>query len=79
MLIGIISYFPTKFEGANDGLRENGNLRFLELLKIGKMLTPLIELSLERDRKTWNSGPFNSVHHHRKFEGVNHVEIENLK
>ena len=43
------------------------------------MLTPLIELPLERDRKTWNFGPFNSVHHHRKFEGVNHVEIENLK
>ena len=43
------------------------------------MLTLLIELSLERDRKTWIFGPFNSVHHHRKFEGVNHVEIENLK
>lgn len=54
MLIGIISYFPTKFEGANDGLRENGNLRFLELLKIGKKNNIIFEQYINKRHKKYD-------------------------
>lgn len=36
MLVGLKDYFPMKMEGEGDGLRENGNLDFLELIKKGK-------------------------------------------
>lgn len=36
LLVGINDYFPFYLEGASDGLRENGNLRFLELYNLGK-------------------------------------------
>ena len=36
MLIGILDYYPINFLNSDDGLREDGNLRFLELYKKGK-------------------------------------------
>ena len=42
-------------------------------------MMPLKKVPGERGQKKWNSGPSNSVQHHRKFEGVNHLEFENSK
>ena len=36
MLVGIKDYFPLNLTGESDGLRENGNLELLELIKKGK-------------------------------------------
>ena len=36
MLVGLKDYFPIKMEGESDGVRENGNLELLELIKKGK-------------------------------------------
>ncbi len=54
MLIGIVSYFPTKFEGANDGLRENGNLRFLELLKTARRSNIIFEQYVKKRHKKYD-------------------------
>ena len=36
MFVGLISYYKLSFDGEHDGLRENGNLRFLEFYKVAK-------------------------------------------
>ena len=36
MLIGLLDYYPIYLKGASDGLKEFGNLRFLELYKEGE-------------------------------------------
>ena len=44
MLVGIKDYFPLNLSGESDGLRENGNLELLELIKKGKEKNIIFEI-----------------------------------
>ena len=53
-LIGINDYFPFHLEGASDGLRENGNLRFLELYNLGKKNNIIFEAYNKNNHKNYD-------------------------
>ena len=44
MLVGLKDYFPINLEGESDGVRENGNLELLELIKKGKEKNVFFEI-----------------------------------
>ncbi len=54
LLIGINDYFPFYLEGASDGLRENGNLRFLELYNLGKKNNIIFEAYNKNKHKKYD-------------------------
>lgn len=54
MHIGIISYYKLNFKSSGDGLRENGNIKFLELLKAGKENNILFEKYVMKNHKKYD-------------------------
>ena len=54
MLIGIISYYKINFKDSSDGLRENGNIKFIELIKSGKKNNIIFERYLKNNHKKYD-------------------------
>ena len=54
MLVGLKDYFPINLEGESDGVRENGNLELLELIKKGKEKNVFFEIYKKNMHKKYD-------------------------
>ena len=54
MLIGIVDYYPLFLKGSYDGLRENGNDRYLALFNLGKKDNIIFEQYDKKNHKKYN-------------------------